>query len=148
MENDTILRLARLGAAAVAAFLVPWCAVLAATLPNTTKAQHWACAWVGLDLGIAVAAATTAVLLARHEARAALAAMSTGTLMLADAWFDGCTSAPGLEHVLAVIEALFAEVPLALAAFWLAVRLSRPQRNSSSRAATASNTERSSALGA
>jgi hypothetical protein len=153
MENTTVLssrtvRLARLGAAAVAAFLVPWCAVLGATLPSTAKAQHWACAWVGLDLGIAFAAATTAVLLARDNADAALAAMSTGTLMLADAWFDICTSAPGLDHEFAVLEASFVEIPLALAALWLAVRLSRPHRNSSSRDATASNTACSPGWGA
>jgi hypothetical protein len=51
-----------------------------------------------------------------------------GTLLLADAWFDVCTSAPGLDHALAAAEAVFAELPLAGAAFWLAVTLTRSAR--------------------
>jgi hypothetical protein len=45
--------------------------------------------------------------------------------MLADAWFDVCTSAPGLGHALAVAEAVCVEIPLAGAAFWLALTLTR-----------------------
>jgi hypothetical protein len=46
-----------------------------------------------------------------------------GALLLIDAWFDVCTSAPGLDHALALAEAAFAELPLAAAAGWLALRL-------------------------
>jgi hypothetical protein len=42
-----------------------------------------------------------------------------------DAWFDVCTSAPGLDHAVAVVEAIFVELPLAGAAIWLAVALTR-----------------------
>jgi hypothetical protein len=148
MRNDKIRRLAGRAAVAVAAFLGPWCAVLGATLPDTTKAHHWAQAWVGLDLAIALSAAATAVLLGRRDPRAALAAAAAGTLLLADAWFDVCTSAPGADHALALAEAWLVEVPLAVAALWLADWLLRAQRNSSSRAVTESNTARSSGLGA
>jgi hypothetical protein len=48
-----------------------------------------------------------------------------GALLLADAWFDVCTSAPGLDHAVAAAEAIFVELPLAAAAFWLAATLVR-----------------------
>ena len=49
--------------------------------------------------------------------------MAGGALLLTDAWFDVCTSAPGLDHALALAEAGVVEVPLAGAACWLAVWL-------------------------
>ena len=57
------------------------------------------------------------------DGRAALSVAVGGTLLLTDAWFDVCTSAPGLDHALAMAEAAFVEVPLAVAAGWLALRL-------------------------
>jgi hypothetical protein len=120
-----LLRRARLVALAVGGFLLPWCVLLGATLPATAQAQHWPAAWVGLDAGEALAALATAALLAREDARAAVTAAAGGALLLTDAWFDVCTSAPGLDHAVAVAEAAFVELPLAGAAFWLAVRLTR-----------------------
>jgi hypothetical protein len=122
-----LLRRARLVALGAGGFLLPWCVVLGVTLPATAQAQHWAAAWVGLDAGEAIAALATAVLLARADARAALTAAAGGALLLTDAWFDVCTSGPGLDHTLALAEAAFVELPLAGAAFWLAVRLTRSQ---------------------
>ncbi|MGH3260631.1 MAG: hypothetical protein ACRDNS_01410, partial [Trebonia sp.] len=52
----------------------------------------------------------------RDDRRAALTAAAGGTLLLIDAWFDVCTSAPGTPELLALAEAAFAEVPLAVAA--------------------------------
>jgi hypothetical protein len=118
-------RLARLAALVVGGFLVPWCVLLGMTLPATAQAQHWSLAWAGLDGAEALAALATAVLLGRADPRAALTAVAGGTLLLIDAWFDVCTSAPGLDRVLAVAEAAGAELPLAVAAFWLAVSLTR-----------------------
>jgi hypothetical protein len=121
-------RRARWLALAVGGFLLPWCALLALTLPATAQAQHWALAWTGLDAAEAVAALVTAALLGRADARASLAAATTGTLLLTDAWFDICTSAPGAGQALAVAGAAGAEVPLAIAAWWLAVTLLRGSR--------------------
>jgi hypothetical protein len=118
-------RRARLAALAVGGFLVPWCVVLSATLPRTAQAHHWSLAWTGLDAAEAVAALATAALLARDDSRACLTATAGGALLMVDAWFDVCTSAPGLEHTLAVTEAVLVELPLACAAGWLAVRLFR-----------------------
>jgi hypothetical protein len=123
-----LLRRARLIALAVGGFLLPWCALLGATLPATTRVQHWALAWMGLDAAEGVAALATAVLLARADARAGLTAVAGGALLLADAWFDVCTSAPGLDHAVAAAEAIFVELPLAAAAFWLGVTLTGSRR--------------------
>jgi hypothetical protein len=102
--------------------------VLSVTLPRTAQAQNWSLAWTGLDAAEAVAALATAALLARDDSRACLTAAAGGALLMVDAWFDVCTSAPGLEHTLAVSEAALVELPLACAAGWLAVRLSRRTR--------------------
>jgi hypothetical protein len=119
----------RLVALAVAVFLLPWSVLLWLTLPDTTTAHNWALAWVGLDGAVVITALGTAFLLSRHDPRAALPATAMGMLLLVDCWFDVCTSAPGLEHLLAVTEGAVAEVPLACAAIWLSVVLtgSRPQ---------------------
>ncbi|MGH3121923.1 MAG: hypothetical protein ACRDND_12985 [Streptosporangiaceae bacterium] len=118
-------RLGRLAALVVGVFLLPWCAVLGATLPASTVVPNWSLAWVGLDLAEAVAALLTAVLLTRGSPRAGLPATAGAALLLADAWFDVCTSPPGLDRLLAVGEAVLVELPLAAAAIWLAVALTR-----------------------
>jgi hypothetical protein len=101
--------------------------VLGATLPARTYVPNWSVAWVGLDLAEAVAALLTAVLLTRRSPRAGLPATAGAALLLADAWFDVCTSSPGLDRLLAVAEAVLVELPLAAAAIWLAVALTRDQ---------------------
>ena len=126
--QPVLLRRARLVALAVGGFLLPWSAVLAVTLPATAQAQHWALAWTGLDVAEAAAALATAVLLARGDRRASLPAAAAGTLLLVDAWFDVCTSAPGAGHAMALAEAGCAELPLAVAAWWVAIVLSRETR--------------------
>jgi hypothetical protein len=126
--QPALLRRARLVALAAGGFLLPWCAVLAVTLPATAQAQHWAMAWTGLDAAEAAAALTTAVLLGRGDRRASLPAAAAGTLLLVDAWFDVCTSAPGAGHAMALAEAGCAEIPLAAAAWWVAIALTRETR--------------------
>jgi hypothetical protein len=126
--QSRLLGRARLVALAVGGFLLPWCVLLSMVLPATAQAQHWSLAWTGLDAAEALAALATAVLLAHGDRRAALTAAAGAALLLTDAWFDICTSAPGLDHALAVAEAACAEVPLAGAACWLALRLTAPTR--------------------
>ena len=70
--------IAVLVAAGVAAVLLPWCLILAATLPSTYQANHWKLAWIGLDCGTAIAAAFTAYLLHKQDIRAALSAAAAG----------------------------------------------------------------------
>ncbi|WP_203590524.1 hypothetical protein [Streptomyces sp. SID13031] len=109
-------------AGGVAVVLLPWVLILAVTLPPTYSADHWQLAWIGLDLAIAATAGLTAFLLHRRDPRAALAAVAAGTLLVADAWFDVTTAGPGLDHNLALAQALILEAPLAILAFVLASR--------------------------
>ncbi len=118
-------RLGRLAALSAGLFLLPWSVVLGMTLPASTFVPHWSLAWMGLDLAEAVAALLTAVLLRRGSPRASLPAMAGAGLLFADAWFDVCTSPGGLARWLAVGEAVLLELPLAAAALWLAVALTR-----------------------
>jgi hypothetical protein len=117
--------IAVLVAGGVAAVLLPWCLILAVTLPSTYQANHWKLAWIGLDCGIALAAALTAYLLHRQDVRAALSAVAGGTLLFADAWFDVSTAGPGLDHTLSLAEAVLLEIPLGLCAFVVASRALR-----------------------
>ena len=128
LVRPALVRRGRLVALAVGCFLLPWCALLFVTLPATAHAGHWSLAWTGLDAAEAAAALATAALLTRSDPRASLTAAAGGAFLLTDAWFDVCTSAPGLDRCLAVAEAVFAELPLAAAAFWLAARLIRSAR--------------------
>jgi hypothetical protein len=123
--SDRLLRRARLAATAVGGFLVPWSAVLAKTLPAAHQSRRWNVAWAGLDAAEALAALTTSALLARGDRRAAVPAAAFGALVLADAWFDVVTAAPGREHAIAVAEAAAVEIPIAAAAFWLAATISQ-----------------------
>jgi hypothetical protein len=123
-----LIRRARLVALAVGGFLLPWSVLLAVTLPAAATAQHWALAWSGLDVAEAAAALATAALLARGDRRASLPAAAGGTLLLLDAWFDVCTSAPGAGQAMALAEAGCLEIPLAAAAWWVAIVLTRESR--------------------
>ena len=114
--------LAAIVAAGVAAVLLPWCLILAATLPSTYQANHWKLAWIGLDCGTAIASGLTAYLLHTRNRHAALTAMAAGTLLIADAWFDVSTAAAGADRGLSLAEALLLEIPLALGAFVVASR--------------------------
>ncbi len=107
------------------AALAVWSTVLSLSLPATSVSQHWRLVWVGLDLAMALGAGCTAILLIRGDRRSSLTSMGTATLLAFDAWFDVCTSGSGLDHALAIAEAVLFEVPLALAGIWLALRLIR-----------------------
>jgi hypothetical protein len=114
--------LAALVAGGVAAVLLPWCLILAATLPSSYQAGHWKLTWIGLDCGTAIAAGLTAYLLHKRNRHAALTAMAAGTLLVADAWFDVSTAAAGFDRTLSLTEALLLELPLAVCAFVVAAR--------------------------
>ncbi|WP_189057696.1 hypothetical protein [Longimycelium tulufanense] len=108
-----------LGASAVV--LLPWMVVLAVELPKAVDVpRNWTLAWLGLDGLIAVGLATTAWLARYRDERTRLAAVATGTLLIADAWFDVCTASLGGELACAVTLALGAELPLALLCLLLA----------------------------
>jgi hypothetical protein len=107
-----------LGGVAIA--LLPWTVYLSVTLPPRHESVHWDVVWPGLDVGIALAIAATVVGLVRLSAQLPVFASIAGTLLLCDAWFDTLTSRPGTELAWAVVEALVAELPLAVFCFWIA----------------------------
>ncbi|WP_345365738.1 hypothetical protein [Actinoallomurus liliacearum] len=108
--------------------LLPWLFVLATSLPATATAAHWRVAWVGFDMLEALSFVTTGALVIRRDARACLTAMVTATLLVADAWFDVSTAAPGADQVTAVAMAVLLEIPLAVFSVVLAFRMLPRQR--------------------
>jgi hypothetical protein len=103
--------------------LIPWTGYLFGTLPADYTANHWAIAWGGFDVGLAVALASTAILLARRSPLAEVTATVTGTLLVCDAWFDVLTSRGTSAVTQAVVEAVIVELPLAALCFWIARNL-------------------------
>jgi hypothetical protein len=103
-----------------AVVLIPWTALLFATLPAHYAANHWQIAWGGFDLGLGFALAATAILVARRSPFAEVTATVTATLLVCDAWFDVLTSRGASDIAQALAEALLVEVPLAALCFWMA----------------------------
>lgn len=87
-----------------AVILLPWAAYLALSLPASVSARHWPVAWAGLDVVMAAGLATTACLAVRRDRRIAFPAVSTATLLLADAWFEVCTAPAGGPLVMALAD--------------------------------------------
>lgn len=109
--------------------MVPWLVFLFTELPATAQAAHWAWAWTGLDSFEALGLLATGLLLRRGDCRACLTSAVTSALLLVDAWFDTMTAAPGSDFELAVLMAVLAEFPLAMACAVLATRtFPRPGR--------------------
>jgi hypothetical protein len=103
--------------------LVPWTGYLFGALPPHYTANHWAIAWGGFDIGLALALASTAILIVRRSPFAEVTATVTGTLLVCDAWFDVLTSRGTSAVVQATVEAVFVELPLAALCFWIARNL-------------------------
>jgi hypothetical protein len=64
----------------------------------------------------------TGMLLARRDDRYRLTAAVTATLLLADAWFDVTTAAPGRDQLIAITMAACPELPVILLCATLALR--------------------------
>ncbi|MDX6484854.1 MAG: hypothetical protein QOF43_7 [Gaiellaceae bacterium] len=92
--------------------LIPWTLWLTFSLPSKHVSRHYDVAWVGFDVGLAVAFALTARAAYRRSHLLVPLAAATGTMLLSDAWFDVVTSGPG-ERLEAVLQAVFGELPLA-----------------------------------
>ena len=103
--------------------LLPWTGYLFGSLPPHYTANHWQIAWGGFDVGLALALASTAVLIMRRSPFAEVAATVTATLLVCDAWFDVLTSRGTSAVAQASIEAVFVELPIAALCFWIAHNL-------------------------
>ena len=99
--------------ALTAAGLIPWTLYLTFTLPSRQVTEHYDVAWVVFDIALLSAIAATAYLAVRGSEWLVPIAAVTGTMLVCDAWFDVVTSIGGNDWVDAVLEAIFAELPLA-----------------------------------
>jgi hypothetical protein len=105
--------------------LLPWAIWLSSSLPPYHRSARWDLAWSGFDVGLAIAFVGTAVCAWRRSPAVAAFAAATGTLLLADAWFDVILESHGNEASTAIFEAVAFEIPLACLCFWIAYRTER-----------------------
>jgi hypothetical protein len=106
--------------ALAAVVLVPTVVLLVVVLPSTHRSAHWDIAWSGFDVGLALLLLAVAVTAWRRSPWLEGAATAAATLLFVDAWFDVLTASSRTELVLALIEAVFVELPLALLCLVLA----------------------------
>ncbi|MFD4554002.1 hypothetical protein ACFWP5_06700 [Streptomyces sp. NPDC058469] len=93
--------------------LVPWTVLLAMTLPSGYEVHQWRLTWVGFDVLLVVAMASTALLGWRRNRAVILAALTTSVLLICDAWFDVSLAFGTSDVWFAAALAVFAELPLA-----------------------------------
>lgn len=104
--------------------MLPWIVYLALTLPERSRANHYDVAWIGFDCAMwAVLAALAFFALRHHPATGPVAAIAAAMLMI-DAWFDVLTSR-GDEFLIALLLAVFGELPLAIMCAWAAINAER-----------------------
>jgi hypothetical protein len=114
--------------------LLPWTVWLSSSLPPHHQTENWDIAWSGFDTVLALSFLLTAFGAWRRDAWLPAAAAATGALLLADAWFDIVLESRSNDLEVAILEAALAEVPLALACFWVAYVTSRAGRQALDRA--------------
>jgi hypothetical protein len=96
-----------------AVVLLPWIVLLVVALPSTHRAEHWDVAWAGFDVMLALLLFTVAITAWRRSPWLEGAATAAATLLFVDAWFDVLTSSTQAELVVAIVEAVVVELPLA-----------------------------------
>jgi hypothetical protein len=114
--------------------LLPWTVWLSSSLPPRHLTENWDLAWSGFDTILAVSFLLTAFAAWHRHPWLPVAAAATGALLLADAWFDIVLESRSNDLEVAVVEAVLAEVPLALVCFWVAYVTSRAGRQALDRA--------------
>jgi hypothetical protein len=118
-------RLALLVSAGCCVLLAGWIVILAATLPRHFNAHHWRAVWVNFDVLLLAVFAATAWAIWRERQVLILLLMVLGTMLCCDAWFDVGTTLGTSGIWLSLVDAVFAELPLAFLAFAGARRLLR-----------------------
>ncbi len=105
--------------------LAGWIAYLAIELPARNTNLHYDLTWVGFDVGLLAAIASTAWCAVRLDPRVTLAATATATMLLVDAWMDITSSATTGALLLAVGFAVFLELPIAMVSLRIARNITR-----------------------
>jgi hypothetical protein len=106
--------------------LIPWIVYLGVTLPNRHVTTHWTLTWVGFDVLLLVAFATTAALGLLRRQLTVLSAFATGLLLVCDAWFDVTTAGPH-GWTVSLVSAIFVELPVGFLLMNTALRFVRVQ---------------------
>ena len=110
---------------AIGVGLLPWTLWLSSSLKPHHATEHWDIAWAGFDTGLAAAFVLTALAAWQRSPWVSAAAAATGTLLVADAWFDIVLESHSDELRNAIVLALVAELPVAALCFWIAYRTER-----------------------
>lgn len=110
---------------AAAVVLVPWVVILVLWLPSQHVSAHWDIAWSGFDVVLMLSLAAVAAAAWRRSPWLEGAATATAALLVVDAWFDVLTSSSSGELVLAIVEAVLVELPLAVLCLLIARRTER-----------------------
>ena len=111
--------------ALVAVGLIPWTLWLTFSLPSRHVTHDYDLAWVGFDIVLAAAFGATAWATLRYSRWLVPLAAVTGTMLVCDAWFDVVTSSGGGDRLQAVLEAVFAELPLAALCAYVVIDVER-----------------------
>lgn len=104
----------------LAMVLLPWTCYLGLTLPEHHLSAHWDVSWTGLDVGLIATLIATALFAYFRSIWVVIAAASTGSLLLVDAWFDVMSERQASDFRQALILAFVFELPLALLSYYLA----------------------------
>jgi hypothetical protein len=108
--------------AAVGIGLLPWTIWLSQWLPPHHESVRWDLAWSGFDTGLALSFLFTAIAAWRRSPWVAAGAAATGTLLVADAWFDVILESHSDELRVSILTAVLGELPAAAFCFWIAYR--------------------------
>jgi len=100
--------------------LVPWTVFLGSTLPKHHLSAHWDVSWTGLDIGLTLSLICTGLLAYAKSIWLIIAASTTGSLLLVDAWFDVMSEKSAFVLHQAIVLALLFEIPLAIMSYYLA----------------------------
>jgi formate-dependent nitrite reductase membrane component NrfD len=103
--------------------LIPWTFYLSASLPTHHLSSHWDASWVGLDVGITLLLLFSALLAYLKSDWVVISSSATGSLLVADAWFDIMSAHAGQELKESVAMAIFVELPLAAISYNVAHRI-------------------------
>jgi len=111
--------------AAIGIGLLPWTIWLSESLKPHHLVTRWDLAWSGFDTGLAVLFIATAIAAYRRSAWVGSLAAATGTVLVADAWFDIVLESHAGDLRNSIVLAIVAELPGAAMCFWIAYRAER-----------------------
>ncbi len=106
-----------------AVVLIPWIVFLFTTTQQAVVSKHSRLVWGGFDCFLVLGFALTAYRITRRSPRGAITATATGTMLFIDAWFDVLTARHHGAQLVAVLLAVFAEIPCGLICFYVARRI-------------------------